>query len=45
MHRNANTLLNRSERLPFLFGLLALGVTMACAHPILTAIRRQDRRV
>jgi hypothetical protein len=38
--------LNRSERPPFImFGLLALGVTMACAHPILTAIRRQNRRI
>jgi hypothetical protein len=38
--------LNRSERPPFImFGLLALGVTMACVHPILTAIRRQDRTI
>jgi hypothetical protein len=33
--------LHRSERPPYImFGLLALGVTMACAHPILMAIRR-----
>ena len=34
--------LNRVDRPPYImFGLLSLGVTMACAHPILTAIRRQ----
>ena len=34
--------LDRPDRPPFImFGLLALGVTMATAHPVLTAIRRQ----
>ena len=34
--------LNRGDRpLYIMFGLLALGVTMASAHPVLTAIRRQ----
>ena len=38
--------LNRSERPPYImFGLLALGVTMACAHPILAAIRRQNKMI
>lgn len=33
------TSLNRSERPPYImFGLLTLGFTMACAHPLLTAI-------
>jgi hypothetical protein len=36
--------LNRSERPPFImFGLLALGATMVCVYPLLTAIRRQNR--
>ncbi len=34
--------LNRPDRPPYImFGLFALGVTMACAHPVLTAIRRR----
>jgi len=37
--------LNRPERPPFImFGLLALGVTMACAYPILMAIRHGSKR-
>jgi hypothetical protein len=36
--------LDRSESPPYImFGLLALGITMACAHSILTAIRSQSR--
>jgi len=36
------SLLNRPDRPPYImFGLLALGVTMATVHPVLTAIRRQ----
>jgi hypothetical protein len=35
--------LNRPERPPYIMvGLLALGITMACAYPIVTAIRRRE---
>lgn len=36
------SLLNRPDRPPYImFGLLALGITMATAHPVLVTIRRQ----
>jgi hypothetical protein len=38
--------LNRSERPPYItFGLLAFGITMACAHPVLMALRRRNRTI
>jgi hypothetical protein len=37
--------LNRPERPPYImFGLLALGVTMASAHPVITAIRQSGSK-
>ena len=38
------SLLNRADRPPWImFGLLSLGITLACAHPIFAAIDRREK--